>query len=708
MTESRLRRILEMLNFYSDTFARVSLINLQEVGETAVTLVCSILNCSLSAVLIEDPQKQPSLLASSGLNPESIPLWQKGNRFFEHLWRSVDSGTLVTVASLDPETAQAALRMGVGDVLLVAPLKTVEDSRERHLGYILAAQLRDPSHFGEDRLALEVIAGHLTGALVACKANRLLTTINESLLSMIQERELAQEALRQSEAKFARVFHSSPDSMAITTMDSGHILEVNSGFEEVTGFTRKEAMGKTTLDLGMWERPLQRPEIMKRIASEGQVRNLEIGIRKKTGEIAVGLFSGQRFPFEGKDCVVSVVRDVTEHKKLEEQVRQSGKYEAIGRLAGGIAHDFNNMLEVVLGQSDLLLKGGPTDETTTRRLREIQEAADQAAELTQKLLAFSRRQVLQPEPVNLNDLVRELEPSMRRLLGKQSELFFSLENGLHPVFADPGQLTHAILALAHNAHEAMPEGGRVYVTTANIEISNAAISSHGGDERPGSYVLFSMKDSGRGIDDSARPVLFEPFYSTKSSDRGAGLGLAAVHGIVGQSGGFIDVESAPGRGATFRIFLPRLAHTGSSPSQQRMSSADAALSGIILLAEDEDRVRGIVTEILSQNGFEVLAASDGEEALQMAEHCQGKIDLLCADLVMPGMSGGELASQLQSLFPAIKVLFMSGYTPEAIAEQGISRPSGEFLQKPFRPAALLEKIKGLLRAGEGKADAVSG
>ncbi len=705
MTEVRLRRILEMLNFYSDTFARISLVNMQEVGETAVTLISSILNCPVAAVLIEDEKRRPSLLASHGVNPECLSSWTPGNRFFEFLWRQVDVGTHLMGHMLAPDVAQTALQLGLGDRILVAPLKTIEDDRERHLGYALAARMRDPVGIEDHRLALEVIAGHLTGALVACKANRLLTGINESLLAVLEERHRAQDALRESEERYRQLFERNLAGVYRSTLD-GRVLDCNDSFARIFGYSsRAEVINRRAEDL--YASAGDRAAFLARLREHGVLTNYEWPMRRKDGNeiwvlentTLVARVEGQPELLEGS------IFDISKRKQAEQALRRAGQYEAIGRLAGGVANDFNNILEIVLGQSELLLASGLLDESLSRRAREIRDAAERAAGLTQKLLAFSGRQAMHPEAVDLNALVEELEPTLRRLLGKRIDLSVNLAPQLDSALVDPAHITEAILALVNNAREASPEGGRVTIATARVQPGSLAPAPHGATRREGYYVLLSVADTGRGIDEALQPVVFEPFFSTKEKPQGAGLGLAAVYGIVAQSGGFIDVESAPGQGATFRLYFPR------APLEKDVALPAVALERLpaaghtVLVAEDETAVRKLVCEVLKNNGYTVLAACDGTEALQLAESHRDGIHLLCTDLSMPGMSGGELARRLLVTRSGLRILYMSGYTSEGVEDQGPSRPPGVFLQKPFRPSALLQEVREILADSAGRTEA---
>jgi signal transduction histidine kinase/ActR/RegA family two-component response regulator len=378
---------------------------------------------------------------------------------------------------------------------------------------------------------------------------------------------------------------------------------------------------------------------------------------------------------------IAVIRDLTRQNELEVQLRQAQKMEAVGRLAGGIAHDFNNLLTAIAGYSEFLI-GGHTDPRLRRHAEEIKKAAARAASLTGQLLAFSRRQVLQPRVLDLNAVVSDMDMMLRRLIGEDVELLTMLEPELAPIRADPTQLEQVIVNLAVNARDAMPGGGSVTIETANIVID---------DEE---HVELRLTDTGIGMTESERQQLFDPFFTTKAG--GTGLGLATVHGIVEQSGGTIEVTSAPGMGSSFRVLLPAV----EAPAEEQAAppTRDAPQPGdeTVLLVEDETVVRQLVAEILESSGYTVLQAADGPSAIELARRHTGDISLLVTDVVMPGMSGPEVAQSVTSMRPGTLVLYMSGYTDSAIGHHGVLEPGIAFLQKPFSTDDLTRKVRGLL------------
>ena len=391
-----------------------------------------------------------------------------------------------------------------------------------------------------------------------------------------------------------------------------------------------------------------------------------------------------------------------ERQRLEQQLQQSQKLEAVGRLAGGLAHDFNNVLTAILGSVELLLLDTPPDAPTREELDIIRDASARAQDLIRQLLAFSARQVLQPRVLDLNRLVGDVNKMLRRLIGEDVELVSALAPDRGAVRADAGQIEQALVNLAINARDAMPSGGRLTIETANAEIPEAAGRPHG-EVPPGRYVTLRVTDTGHGMDAETQAHIFEPFFTTKPHGKGTGLGLATVYGIARQSGGHVTVDSAPGKGSTFRIYLPRVDEPLEAAGVPPAVVAPVEGTETVLLAEDEQLVRSLARKVLEQAGYTVLVAAGGPEALQVAALYDGPIHLLLTDVVMPEMSGRELMHRLTLVRPSLRVLYMTGYSDEAVARHGLLDPGTGFMQKPFTPEALARKVREVLDGDQARA-----
>jgi PAS domain S-box-containing protein len=387
-------------------------------------------------------------------------------------------------------------------------------------------------------------------------------------------------------------------------------------------------------------------------------------------------------------------RQRQQHEKLEAELRQSQKLEAIGRLAGGIAHDFNNVLTVIQGYGQLLSLEQDLPEQIRLPLSGIRTAADRARDLTHQLLAFSRRQVLQPQVFNLNNLMKDVEPMIRRLIGEDIDLKFGYGAEAAMIRADKGQIQQVLMNLCLNARDAMPEGGTLTIRSATSELTGSELRSHPHLSQ-GSYVCMRVSDTGSGIEAAVLPHIFEPFFTTKEPGRGTGLGLSTVYGIVEQSDGAVDVVSEPGRGATFIVYLP-VVHESATPEPVEPQPAKVLSDVTILLVEDDELVRRVTSCTLANNGYRVLEAVDGTEALGVCLKFSGPIDLVLSDVIMPGLSGPETAAQLRRIRPGLRTLFMSGYMGEKIVRRGIQESHFAFIEKPFTPQSLLQKIREVL------------
>jgi signal transduction histidine kinase len=384
-----------------------------------------------------------------------------------------------------------------------------------------------------------------------------------------------------------------------------------------------------------------------------------------------------------------------ERKLLENQLRQAQKMEVVGRLAGGVAHDFNNVLGVVIGYSEILLQAFEGDERVVPRLEEIKKAALRGASLTRQLLAFSRQQILEAKVLDLNKLILDLKGMLARLIGEDLEIVTTLQADLGRIKADPGQIEQVILNLVINARDAMPDGGRITIESSNVELDSQYANQHF-PVVPGRYVMVAVTDTGIGMDEETRARVFEPFFTTKEQGKGTGLGLSTAYGIVKQSGGYIWVYSEVGRGTSFKVYLPHVKEKMGNASAPVPDSRPLRGSETILLVEDEVPLRRLTCELLQQSGYTVLEAESAPRALDIAERHSGTIHLLCTDVVMPGTSGSELAKKLGALRAGMKVLFMSGYTTDAIVRHGVLEAGVAFLQKPYSQLALTRKVREVL------------
>jgi len=509
------------------------------------------------------------------------------------------------------------------------------------------------------------------------------------------EQARAQEQLRQSEARYRTLVDGVRDVIFALAPD-GTIASLNPAFETITGFPRDEWLGRPFEQLVHSDDLPLALELLSGVA-RGEPRPVnQFRIRTRKGDYRMGEFAATPQYREGQlASILGIGRDVTERLSLEQQLRQAQKMEAVGRLAGGVAHDFNNILTAITGYADLLLEDLGTTDRRRDDIAEIRKAAERAAGLTRQLLAFSRQQVMQVRVLDLNDVVADTQNMLGRLLGEDIALVTRLDPALGAVKADPGQLEQVIMNLAVNARDAMPGGGKLTIETANAELDDTYVREHF-PARPGSYVMLAVSDTGTGMSDEVQSHLFEPFFTTKEKGKGTGLGLATVYGIVKQSGGYIWVYTEPGHGTTFKIYLPRVAGAPAQRASGPKASPVGAGTETVLLAEDEAAVRAVARHALERQGYTVLEASSGEAALDLAERHSGRIHLLLTDVIMPGMNGRALALRLSELRPDLRVVYMSGYTEEAITRHGVLEPGLTYVQKPFTPEGLARKVREVL------------
>jgi PAS domain S-box-containing protein len=484
----------------------------------------------------------------------------------------------------------------------------------------------------------------------------------------------------------------------------GRVVTWNSGAKRIKGYSEKEIVGRHIRTFYSQEDAASgKPEEDLRIAlAEGRMETEGWRVRKDGTRFWANVILTPLYDDAGKHLgFAKVTRDLTERRAMEDQLRQANKMEAIGRLAGGVAHDFNNLLSVILGYSEMIGGDLKPDEPLRGDIEEIRIAAVRATDLTRQLLAFSRQQVLEARVLGLNQSVARMEKMLRRLLGAAIELTILPAIGLWNVKADPGQIEQIVMKLVVNARDAMPETGKLTIETTNIELDDDYARAHH-DVQPGRYVMLSVSDTGSGMDRETQTKIFEPFFTTKERGKGTGLGLAIVFGIVKQSGGHIWVYSELGEGTTFKVYLPRAQGAAELRHSERPIPDLVRGTETILLVEDDDQVRAVARNILRRNGYVVLEAPNGGEALLICEQHGAKIDLLLTDVVLPSMSGRQLAERVANHRPEIKVLFMSGYTDDGILQHGVLDSGVAYLQKPLTPTSLTRKVREVLRGGNGR------
>ena len=476
----------------------------------------------------------------------------------------------------------------------------------------------------------------------------------------------------------------------------GEIQYVNPAFSAITGYSRAEILGKNPRTLQSGEQDATFYENMWHVLRAGRVWHGEVIDRGKSGALYKEEMTITPVRDESGEIThfIAIMRDITAQTRLEEQFRQAQKMEAVGRLAAGVAHDFNNLLTIINGYSELMIERLPAEDAMRASATEIRDAGLRAAGLTRQLLAFSRQQVFTPRVLDLNTVVANLQKMLGRLVGEDIEMVFIQGKALGPVRADPGQIEQVVMNLVVNSRDAMPHGGKLSIETRNVEVDETVARGHY-PMPAGSYVMLAVADTGCGMDKKTQARIFEPFFTTKDRDKGTGLGLATVYGIVKQSGGFIWVYSEPGHGATFKIYMPVVAEA-STASNIDEATARAVGSETVLLSEDDDKVRSLARIVLEARGYKVLETRNGQEALLLGGEYKRPIHLLLTDVVMPGTGGRELGERLATLHRETRILYMSGYTDDTVVRHGMLESGAAFLQKPFTPEALAQKVRQVL------------
>ncbi len=512
-----------------------------------------------------------------------------------------------------------------------------------------------------------------------------------------------EEALRQSQASLQLLVDGAPFGICRTLIKEDCFETVNQSALKILGGYSLDEVMRLKLSTQLYLDSKDRGRLIEILRRNTTVQGYELNFLRRDGSTVPVRMSGTlaRRPDTNVEYVDSYLEDMTQQSALEQQVRQVQKLEAVARLAGGVAHDFNNILVVIKLSTELMLAQTTPDNALSKSLLQVSNAADRAAALTRQMLALGRQQIMQVRVINVNSVVNETSHMLRRIIGEDIQLVTKLCDALENSRLDPDQVGQVILNLAVNARDAMPQGGTLHLETSNVDLDNAYALDHP-PVQPGRYVMLAVSDTGTGIDKSILPRIFDPFFTTKEVGKGTGLGLSIVYGIVKQSGGYVWVYSEPGQGTTFKLYFPAI----TAPLEKPLARSEAYSEPggqTILIVEDEAMIRSNVRECLQQLGYQVVEAGNGEAALEVCEQLQGKIDLVLSDLVMPGMGGYELARQLAQRYPAMRLLFMSGYSDDSGARRDILLQGSAFLQKPFSVADLSNAVHEALALREIRA-----
>ncbi len=553
-----------------------------------------------------------------------------------------------------------------------------------------------------EEAAVRSLLGGATDYVLKERLSRLVPALHRALREAenARARRAAEEALQRSEQRYRRLFEASKDGILLLDAATGTILDANPSLLELLGRPRDALLGKTPIELGISGDEVTE-EALRARSPDMQARYPNLRLRNGARLVSVELVASE-YDVDAQRVIQLNLRDITERRRLEDELRQAQRLEAVGRLAGGVAHDFNNLLSVINNYCELVIATLPPDHPSREDLTEVHKAGVRGAALTRQLLAFSRKQLLNPVVCSVNTIIAGLERMLRRLIGEDIEMCLHLAPDLGSVRADPGQLEQVLMNLVVNSRDAMERGGALVIETTNAEIAPDDARRRAGVE-PGAYVCMRVTDTGCGMDAATMTRIFEPFFTTKAPNKGTGLGLSMVYGIVQQSGGRIDVESEPGCGTTFRIYLPRQSAPMSVVATGTSARPVQHASGTVLFVEDDPAVRRLVHRILNAVGYTVLVASTGAEAIALAARLRdAPIDLLLTDVVLPGLDGGELAHALMTDRPSLKVLYITGYAGEAELRHRQANLDAAVIQKPFTVPQLLERVRAALsREGDG-------
>lgn len=515
----------------------------------------------------------------------------------------------------------------------------------------------------------------------------------EGVTRDISELKTAEEALRKSEERFRMAFHTSPDAISLSRASDGMCLDINEGYTKILGYTSEDAIGKTTLALNIWKNPDSRKRLVDELSKKGYVENLEAEFIGKDGKSRIGLISARLFKLDGEDIILSITRDITEHKKIEQQLHQANKLQALGTLAGGIAHNFNNLLMGIQGYASLIKIGSNSDSghDLDKHVRGIEQCVESAAHLTKQLLGLARGGKYEIKAIDMNELLMN-SANMFSRTRKEIKIHTKLHHEQIVVNVDQNQIEQVLLNLFVNAWQAMPNGGELYLETSVTTLDEAYCQSHKID--PGRFCKISVTDTGIGMDEETRQRVFDPFFSTKETERGTGLGLACVYGIVKNHGGIVNVSTKINCGTTFNIYLPST--SVEVIKEIELKEKPVKGSGTILLVDDEPMVIDVCKPMLETLGYQVFVSKNGQEAIGIVAQHRSAIDLVILDLIMPGMDGGQTFDQIRNLQPDIPVILSSGYSLNGQASNIINRGCDGFIQKPFSLPKLSQKVRQII------------
>ncbi len=606
----------------------------------------------------------------------------------------------------DPTPASRPLGRGLteyvlrsGEPVLVTPA-VFEDLVRRGEVESIGAPSLDwlgvPLQTGASCIGVVVVQTYSENTRFGDRDREILKFVSQQLAAAIEHKRDS-EALRRSEARSRSLILSAAFGICRCTL-GGRFLDVNPALITMLGYGSIQDLLHLDARREVFVNPLEFDRLVEDYRHSGSLNGVEVQWKRKDGRVIIVRLSGcaATGADEPEEVLELIAEDITDRRQLEEQLRQAQKMDAVGRLAGGVAHDFNNLLMVINGYTEVLLEQLEKDSPAHLKVQFIQQAADRAATLTRQLLAFSRKQLLELKVIDVNTIISDMERLLRPLIGENIELVTRLSSETGHTRADAGQLEQVIMNLVVNAKDSMPEGGKLTLQSSDVTVRQSFHEHR--FIQPGRYAVISVADTGHGMDKETKSRIFEPFFTTKEKGKGTGLGLSTVYGIVKQSNGYVFAESEIGAGTTFYVYLPRVEDSAEAVSPAKSPQHEAGGCETVLLVEDEESVRELVRVTLTSRGYKVLEAEDGERGLQIAESCKEHIHILITDVVMPGIGGRELARKLLALRPGISVLYLSGYTEDAVVTPGALGPGTGFLQKPFTLQNLAKKVREVIRS----------